>query len=134
MSEFTITKASLEQGYICIRLININRCDEIFTSWLWFVPPLKLTYLLLKLRWQCCECRSIWFESLRFLYKKKPVTFSIRELCEGIRIKLELMNTVNCSWITIAPLSIHAKDQFLNHFYVVISVLKEQFYINNCSY
>ena len=29
-----------------------------------------------------------------------------------------------------APLSIQAKNQFLDHFYVVISVLKEKFYIN----
>ena len=29
------------------------------------------------------------------------------------------------------PLSIQAKNQFFNHFYVVIIVLNEQFYINN---
>ena len=35
------------------------------------------------------------------------------------------------SWIITTPLSIQATIQFLNHFYVVNLVLKEQFYINN---
>ena len=38
---------------------------------------------------------------------------------------------INQSWMITAPLSIQAKNQFLNHFYVAISVLKEQFYISN---
>ena len=37
---------------------------------------------------------------------------------------------INRSRIITVPLSIKAKNQFLNHFYVVISVLKEQFHIN----
>ena len=31
---------------------------------------------------------------------------------------------INRSWIITAPLSIQAKNQFLDHFYVVISVLR----------
>ena len=38
---------------------------------------------------------------------------------------------INRSRIITAPLSIKAKNQFLNHFQMVISVLKEHFYINN---
>ena len=41
------------------------------------------------------------------------------------------MPSFNRSSVIIAPLRIQANNQFLHHFYVVISVIKEEFYNNN---
>ena len=68
MNKLIDKKASLEQGYLCIRLVNMSRCDEIFPSWLCFVPQLKI------------------------IHRQQTINFNQRESYNTIVMRLDLIN------------------------------------------